>query len=116
MLWALSEHNLEWKVWMVITRTTRILAPVNHKHKHISNLVATPVDTVVTTAKNLAKALKGKLTHYLQELSLVKLTHLSRIFSNASVNPEADLTPHSSVEHGDTTSDITIVTQYYDHG
>ena len=79
-------------------------------------MTVTSADAVVAAAKNLAKALKGKLTHYLQELSLVKLTHLSRIFSNASVNPEADLTPHSSVEHGDTTSDITIVTQYYGHG
>ena len=62
---------------------------------YISNQTVNPADVVVEAAKNRDEALKGKLLHYLQELPLVKLTRLSRIFSNAAGNPEADLPPHS---------------------
>ena len=78
-------------MWMVNTRATRVSTAVVHKHKYISNPTVTPSGAVVAAAKNLAKVLKGKLLHYVQELPLAKITRLSRIFSDATGNPEAEL-------------------------
>jgi hypothetical protein len=50
---------------MVSTRSTGISATVFHKHKYISNPTVTPADAVITAAKNLATAVKGKMPHYL---------------------------------------------------
>ncbi len=92
-------------MWIVNTRVTRISATVFHKHKYISNPTVTPSDAVVAEAKNLAKSLKGKLPHYLQELPLAKLTCLSRIFSEAAAAPESDRKPHRPVILDPETSD-----------
>ena len=52
-------------MWMVNTHVSRTSAIVFHKHKSISNPTFTPVDAVITAFKNLAMALKGKMSHYL---------------------------------------------------
>ena len=80
---------------MINPHATRTSATVSHKHKYISNLTITPVETVIPTVNNLATALEGKMLHYLQESPLAKLTCPSKIFSDAVAVPEHNVAPHS---------------------
>ena len=55
------------------TRSTRILATVFHKHKHITNTDVTPEDCVIAAAGKLAYDLKGRITLHLSESTLDQL-------------------------------------------
>ena len=70
------------------TRATLVSETVIHRHKYISNPAVTPVDAVISAAKNLASALKGKMTQYLQESPMSDITRLRQIFSEAAAVPE----------------------------
>ena len=61
---------------------------VFHKHKYLSNLIATPADAIIAAAGNLISAIKVHIPHRLQESHYSELTRLSTIFSNAAVTPK----------------------------
>ena len=60
------EQYRGWKIWMQQTRTKQVSATVIHRHKYISNPAVTPADAVISAARNLASALKGKMPQFLQ--------------------------------------------------
>ena len=83
-------------MWMINTRANRISATVFHKHKYISNPTVTPGDAVISAAQDLAAALKGKMTHYLQESPLSELYRLRKIFSASADVPKHRVEPSSA--------------------
>ena len=70
------------------THATRVSVTVIHRHKYISNPAITPVEAVISAAKNLVFTLKGKMPQYLQESLLAELTRTSQIFSEAVAVPK----------------------------
>ena len=81
---------------MLNTRIISISATVFHKHKYIANPTVTPGDAVIAAAQNLAKALKIKMPHYLQESPLYELSRLSKILSDAAAVPKQNRAPSSA--------------------
>ena len=67
------ENYQLWIMWMEDTWATRILAPVFHKHKYITNHGVTPEDRVTSAEGKLADGLKGRMTHHLSETTLDQL-------------------------------------------
>ena len=52
-------------MWMKYTRVTSVSATVLHKHKYLTALAVTPSDRVIAAAQELAKYIKGRMTHHL---------------------------------------------------
>ena len=84
---------------MINTRTIRISNTVFQKYKYISNPTVTPGDAVIAASPKLAAALKGKMTHYLQESPLSELSRLSKIFSDAADISKQKGAPSSAAIH-----------------
>ena len=66
VLGASFEYYRGWKIWIQQTRATGVSVTVINRHKYISNPAVTPADAVISVARNLASALKGKIIQYLQ--------------------------------------------------
>ena len=52
-------------MWMKYTRVTSVSATVLQKHKYLTALAVTPSDRVIAAAQELAKYIKGRMTHHL---------------------------------------------------
>ena len=76
---------------MINTRATRVSATVFYKHKYLSNPTDTPDFSIISVAGNIITAIKGHLTHHIQESHFSELTRLSTIFSDSATTPQIDL-------------------------
>ncbi len=81
-----TEHYQCWKFWSMATRATRIFGAIFFKHKYLTNLLFTPEDLVVTTAKNLAQALVTSIPQHLRISTIQALKDLSEVFAGATHN------------------------------